>query len=278
MRLTPRVWCVAIEQIMMDESKAGLDAEQWLKMWESELGPEYQHCADEADSHSTDALAEGCGDFVIDQDQHGNKLKVDAILFRNILNLTGGKTGETVFVSLCGSSPDLEWLCNKGYSVVGVEVSETAVKTLFGKACAGPIPYTVSVEDEVTIYSATDGKSLKVYIGNFFSDGVSHDRLGTFDFIWDAHGMVSIPVSQQECYAKKLFNFLKPGGRILFSTVSYDIAKLVTGPAPAPIPASKLQNFFPGCNVKQLEEKALPGWELDGVESWTNPVVLVSAP
>lgn len=263
---------------MADEDKVGLDPEQWLKMWESGFEHKNQHTDGEG-AHSGDSHSEeSCGEFVTELDKRGNKLKVDSILFRNIDYLTSGKTEETVLVSLCGSSPDLEWLCNKGYTVIGTELSEAAVKALFEKACAGPIPYIVSVEDEVIIYSATDGKHLKVYVGNFFSDGISHDRLGTFNCIWDAHGMVSIPASQQESYAKKLFTFLKPGGNILFSTVNYDISKLVSGPAPAPVPASKLLEFFPGCVVKQLEDKNLPEWELDGIQSWSNPVVLISAP
>lgn len=274
----------------MADKKAGLGPEQWLKMWENDFRHEIGHNMED-EVHSAVIHQEGCGhdhhqhdsedhehDTVTDEDQHGNKLKVDSFLFRNITSLTGGKTNETVFVSLCGNSPDLEWLCSRGYSVVGAELSETAVKAVFEKAIAGPIPYNVSTQGEVKIYSATDGKNLRVYIGDFFSDGICPDQLGNFNCIWDAHGIVSIPVAQQESYAKKLFTFLNPGGNILFSTVEYDLDKLVTGPAPAPVPASKLLTFFPGCVVKQLEEKELPEWELDGVEHWSNPVILVSAP
>ena len=258
---------------MEEFDKVGLSPDQWKKMWDGD----FSDCAHSED-HCSETPHESCGDEITDEDEYGNKLKVADILYRNIANLTAGKPKETVLISLCGDSPDLEWLCSKGYSVVGLELSETAVKAIFDKARAGPIPFEVSSEEGFMIYSATDGKPLKVYVGDFFGDRMNPDLLGTFNCIWDAHGIVSIPVGQQQRYAEKLFTFLKPGGKILFSTVDYDIGKLTSGPAPAPVPASKLSDFFPNCDVNLLEEKALPRWELEGVEHWSNQVILISSP
>ena len=185
-----------------------------------------------------------------------------------------------MLVSLCGNSPDMEWLCSKGYGVVGVELSEVAVKQAFDKTefkNAEPIPYEITTDGNLKIYSATDGKNMKVYVGNFFDDSLNPKKLGTFPCIWDAHGLVSIPVPQQEPYAKKLLSFLKPGGKMLFSTVKYDLSKLKTGPAPAPVPASTLQRLYPDLKVQLLESTPLTGGELDGVDEWSNEIILVSS-
>lgn len=256
----------------------GLEAEDWLKMWDGGWSHDHHHVHDE--THFT-----SCGDEDSHHELHSEchrhehefdseKAKVDVFLKRHLSHLTSGKT---IFVSLCGSSPDMEWLCDKGYSVVGAEISETAVKKVFEKEHGDPIPFSVIVDGDLKMYSAMDGKKLKVYVGNFFDDALNSEKLGKFDCIWDAHGIVSIPVSQQEPYTKKLLTFIKPGGKILFSTVEYDVAKLKSGPAPAPVPASRLQELFPQCEMKLLENGPLAGGELEGVDEWSNPVVLITS-
>lgn len=85
-------------------------------------------------------------------------------------------------------------------------------------------------------------------------------------------------MSQQKPYADKLLTFLKPKGKILFSSVNYDITKLTEGPAPAPVPCSKLAEYFPTCSVKLLEEEKYEDTGFEGLDVMTNPVVLVEAP
>ncbi len=268
--------------------KAGLGAEEWLKMWEGGFTHDHSHVPDGSEDchshehhcHEHEEEPHSCNPTETELDEKGGKLKVDVYLKNNLKHLTDGKTDKTVLVSLCGNSPDMEWLCSKGYSVVGVELSETAVKNAFEKSDIEPdkpIPYEVTVDGSLKIYSATDGKRMKVYVGNFFDDALSPGKLGTFSCIWDAHGIVSIPIPQQEPYAKKLLTFLKPGGKMLFSTVDYDISKLKTGPAPAPVPLSTLQGFYPQCKVELLENAPLPSYEIDGVDEWSNCVILVTS-
>lgn len=248
------------------QAEAGLGAEDWLKMWEGgfshDHGEHAQHAQDGGEGHSSHEHEDDCG-----TDEH---------LKRNVGHFTNNDTAKTIFVSLCGNSPAMEWLCNMGYSVVGAELSELAVKKIFEESKAGAIPFNVITDGNLKIYSATDNKKLKVYVGNFFESDFNRNKLGTFDCIWDSHGIISIPVPQQEAYASKLITFLKPGGKILFSIVDYDITKLKKGPAPAPISASRLQQLFPQCGVELLENPPLPGGELEGVDEWSNPVVLVT--
>ena len=248
-------------------------------MWDTEFSHDHGQFVDDDTHHHDHIHSTSCGDECSpDQDsEHAHGNKVDVHLKRNLHHLTGGDTGKSILVSLCGNSPDMKWLCDQGYSVAGVEISETAVKQVFEKALDGPIPFEVVTDGSVKIYSATDDRKLKIFVGNFFDDGTSPAKVGTFDCIWDAHGIVSLPVAQQKQYAQKLGTFLKPGGgKILLSTVDYDITKLKEGPAPAPVPASLLQEFYPGKEISLLENKPLPRGELQGVEDWTNPVVLVT--
>ena len=256
----------------MSEDKVSLSADTWVKMWEDGFthvheGQEYHHehghdhhggdCGDHHRSLSAEEHEGGCSDTVSEFDEHGHERKVDAFLARHITQFTGDDNSKSVLVSLCGESQDLEWLSYKGYSVVGVEISEKAVKQFFEKGMNGAIPFEVTTEGELKIYSATDGRKLKVYVSNFFSEGIDPKKLGTFDCIWDAHGIVSIPVPDIEPFAKKLLSFLKPGGKILFSTTDYNITQLKKGPGPVPVSFIRLQELFPKCEVKLLETKKL---------------------
>ena len=55
----------------------------------------------------------------------------------------GGRSGASVLVTMCGKTVDIPWLCEKGHSVTGVELSPVAVQQLFQE---NSIPYTVSGE------------------------------------------------------------------------------------------------------------------------------------
>ncbi|WP_246614962.1 hypothetical protein [Agarivorans litoreus] len=48
----------------------------------------------------------------------------------NVLKLAAGAR---VFVPLCGKTRDIAWLLDKGMKVVGVELSEHAIKQLFAE-------------------------------------------------------------------------------------------------------------------------------------------------
>ena len=259
----------------MGSTKVGLSGEEWLKMWESGFTHDNTQQSDDPEGHHRHHKEDFGHSTIEDVDSHGTKLKVDSYLFRNLNSLTKGDTTEAVLVPLCGSTKDLEWLCSKGYSVAGLEISEKAVKHAFEKACAGPIPYEVCQKGKVKVYSATDGKNLKVHVGNFFSKEISSEEIGTFGCIWDSHGIVSLPVSQQKPYAKKLQTFLKPGGRMMFSMVYYDINKLAKGPAPAPMSRSMLAEHYPSSTVTLLEEEKFEQHEFEGVDHMTNPIILV---
>ena len=268
-----RAVSILIKKYLLDEkmidveeyhAKAGLSAEEWVKMWESgEISEDHTH----DETHQT-----SCGDS--ESCSHGHEDNHIPFLERNLHHLTNDNTDKSIFVSLCGNSPDMEWLCNKGYSVVGAEISERAVKEAFDK---GHVPFEVNTDGNIKVYSATDSKKFKVYVGNFFSEEIVPGKLGTFDCIWDGHGIVAIPVSQQSDYAKKLLTFLKPGGKILFSTVDYDTTKLKSGPAPASVPASRIQELYPQCEVNLIEEKPLPAGELEGINEWSNLMILVTS-
>lgn len=65
-----------------------------------------------------------------------------SILQRRVGLLEEGHDGGlSILVTMCGKSLDLLWLCSRGHSVTGVELSSVAVDQLFKE---NTIPYTVN--------------------------------------------------------------------------------------------------------------------------------------
>nr|XP_009918678.1 PREDICTED: thiopurine S-methyltransferase [Haliaeetus albicilla] len=66
-------------------------------------------------------------------------------LFQKYLDvLLNGRSGLRVFFPLCGKAVEMKWLADMGHSVVGVEVSEQALKEFFAEHnlpyCEEPVP------------------------------------------------------------------------------------------------------------------------------------------
>ena len=57
--------------------------------------------------------------------------------------LDGGRGGTrlSILVTMCGKSVDLLWLCSRGHSVTGVELSPIAVEQFFKENC---VPHIVT--------------------------------------------------------------------------------------------------------------------------------------
>ncbi|NXT96689.1 TPMT methyltransferase, partial [Anhinga rufa] len=60
--------------------------------------------------------------------EHGHPL-----LQKHLDVLLNGKSGLRIFFPLCGKAVEMKWLVDMGHSVVGVEVSEQALKEFFAE-------------------------------------------------------------------------------------------------------------------------------------------------
>ena len=84
-------------------------------------------------------------------------------LLRKFFSLLQTEAGETVFVPLCGKSPDMTWLHEQGHNVVGVELSRTAVEAFFSENSIVGEWTTVA---DMPCYCA---EGFKVFCGDFSS-------------------------------------------------------------------------------------------------------------
>jgi len=170
--------------------------------------------------------------------------KVNPILDRYVDRLLPEGSGR-VLVPLCGKSLDLGWLVERGHEVVGVELVEKAVEDLFNGIGGSP---TISTQD---VFQSWRSDGLEVLVGDLLE--LDANVSGKFDAIWDRAAFVALRPSDRDRYAPHLQEFLRPNGRILLSTISYEGSKM-EGP-PFSVSANEVhRRFGNSLSVEKLEE------------------------
>jgi thiopurine S-methyltransferase len=121
--------------------------------------------------------------------------------------------GETVFVPLCGKSSDMLWLRERGHSVVGVELSRSAVESFFS-------------ENEISVswnrngeFDVAESDGVRILCGDVFN--LTPDDLRNVTMVYDRAAMVALPADMRKRYAAHLEGILPAGTRILLVTLDY---------------------------------------------------------
>lgn len=147
---------------------------------------------------------------------------------------------DRVFVPMCGKSEDLVWLAQKHDHVIGVELSDIAVKAFFAENLYTPLVTGVGHQhlyefDEISIYQ-----------GDYFTLNID-----PVDVVYDRAALIAMPEDMRQLYVEKLLSLVKTGGRILLVTLDYPQDELA-GP-PFSVPKADVEALFSGCKVTHLE-------------------------
>ncbi|OOE41639.1 thiopurine S-methyltransferase [Salinivibrio kushneri] len=164
------------------------------------------------------------------------------------------QSDETVLVPLCGKSIDLNWLAEKHQHVIGVELSEIAVRAFFSENLYTP-----------QVYRAPSGHThycfdeLELINGDFFTA-----RLSPMPLIYDRAALVAMPPAMRAQYVSHIRTLLAPGGRLLLITLFYPQAD---DTPPFSIDASVVEEAFQGLDFRLLETHTEPDGER-GEQAW----------
>ncbi len=145
--------------------------------------------------------------------------EVNSMLERHLGRL-GLSEGARLFLPLCGKTRDIAWLLDQGHPVVGVELSEMAVKELFEELDVVP---QVSEHAGMRVYQA-DG--LDIFGGDLFD--LTAEMLGTVDAIYDRAALVALPPPMRARYVPQVVS-ISGGVPVLLITFEYD-QQLLDGP------------------------------------------------
>jgi thiopurine S-methyltransferase len=121
--------------------------------------------------------------------------------------------GGRVFVPLCGKSRDMVWLRQQGHEVVGVEISEIAVRDFF--AGLGLVPAKREIDGLVA--HEADGYTL--LCGDFFA--LKAETLGRIAAVYDRASLVALPPDMRQRYAAKMLRLTPSGMQTLLVAFEY---------------------------------------------------------
>ena len=147
----------------------------------------------------------------------------------NVLKLAAGAR---VFVPLCGKTRDIAWLLDKGMKVVGVELSEHAIKQLFAELNLEP--KVESLADGLHYTSA----NIDIFVANIFS--LNSELLGEVDAIYDRGALVALPENIRTRYAQMLPTITNNAPQLVV-TYNYEQSQY-SGP-PFALPESEIERL-----------------------------------
>lgn len=156
-------------------------------------------------------------------------------------------TGRRVLVPLCGKSPDLVWLADRGNAVFGIEVSPLAVHAFFAEQ---QLDYEL-VDGELPEFRAKD-KPITVFCGDFFEL-----RSLRCDAHYDRGALVAMPAEWRPAYAAQVDALLEARAWRLVVTLEYD-QSIADGP-PYSVPSAELLSYWPGLSPLESRDDLVNG-------------------
>lgn len=143
--------------------------------------------------------------------------RVNALLERHHHRLlrvsAGGPDRPVVLVPLCGRSLDMWWLREQGWQVLGVELSEIAVRDFFAERGFAAVPET---DGPFTRYAADD---IELLVGDVFD--LTPERLAGVDAVYDRAALVALPPDLRRRYVVHMQAALPERSATLLITFEY---------------------------------------------------------
>ena len=146
---------------------------------------------------------------------------------------TRARGGRRVFVPLCGKTLDMVVLRAAGFEVVGVELSEQALRDF---SAGHGLAMTERRDGELTVFEAP---GYTLYQGDFFA--LTAAQLAGIDAIFDRGATVALPPAMRSDYVRRLLERC-PKAWSLTVTLAYDQQEM-DGP-PFAIDGAMLQALY----------------------------------
>ncbi|KAM9340132.1 putative thiopurine S-methyltransferase [Symphorus nematophorus] len=200
--------------------------------------------------------------------------QVHKMLESHIDKVLAGRTGVRFFFPLCGKAVDMKWLADMGHSVVGVEISEMAIKAFFEESNMTYSEEPVPAIPGAKVYKSSE-KNISLYQCDLYNFSSSIE--GQFGAIWDRGSLVAINPGDREKYAALIISLMAKDCRYLLDTLLYN-PELYAGP-PFFVPDEQVQSLFgSSCDIELLQSvDALTDRQRDwGLDFFTENVHLIT--
>ena len=142
--------------------------------------------------------------------------------------------GSTVFVPLCGKSLDLLWLRDQGYEVIGVEISQLAVKDFFAENALQP------QIDHIENFERWRCDGMTLLVGDFFD--LDAGILADVASIYDRASLIALPEAMRLRYVEKMRELFASALPALLITLEYDQQQM-SGP-PFAVGSAEVESLY----------------------------------
>lgn len=170
-------------------------------------------------------------------------------------------TDAKVWVPLCGKSQDMLWLHQHGHTLVGVELSDTALNDFSHE-------HSLALTWRPDATPATlHGDGFQLYCADYFS--LTASQLEGVTLIYDRAALIALPADMRQQYITHLFNMLPGPWQLLLITMDYPQNERA-GP-PFAVSDNDVTLLFSGCQIELLSEQNIlpenPGFQQQGLTS-----------
>jgi len=180
------------------------------------------------------------------------------------------ETDARVFVPLCGKSLDMVWLAERGHRVLGVELSELAVRQFFKERDLLPAIHETSAGRHFV------AGAYELIVGDAFA--LDADVLTDCAAVYDRAALIALPPELRRTYAVTAWHRLPSACRGLLVTLEYPQAEK-SGP-PFSVMADEVHALLDDdWRIDAIERRDIlanePGFVADGVTALSTAVYRV---
>ncbi len=184
------------------------------------------------------------------------------VYLQQYLKLFRLQSGDTIFMPLCGKAVDILWLSERGFKVVGVELSRVAVEAFFDES---GLEFTLRESGKLMLYEAPN---IALYQGDFMH--LEPQILSSCKLVYDRASIVAIELFNRVAYKKKMLELVPVATPMLMVTLSYNQSQMA-GP-PFSVPVNEITELYqPEYQVEMLQSceqiDERPRWKERGLES-----------
>jgi thiopurine S-methyltransferase len=159
-----------------------------------------------------------------------------------------------VFVPLAGKSRDMVWLATQGHRIIGVELSDVAVREFFEEG--GQVP----MRTWSGAFEVSSAGPFELYCGDFFD--FRSEVLKDVVAVYDRAALIALPRGMRAYYAETLARVLPPEAIIFLITIDYPEGEIV-GPPFAVSDVEVHDLYASNFDIQRLEAR-------DGLDANTN--------
>ncbi|MBY0558275.1 thiopurine S-methyltransferase [Hyphomicrobium sp.] len=139
-----------------------------------------------------------------------------------------------VFVPLAGKSRDMVWLATQGHRVIGVELSNVAVREFFEEGAQVPNRSSAGA------FEISSAGPFELYCGDFFE--LDPDVLKDVVAVYDRAALIALPPEMRARYAETLARIVPREAIIFLIAVDYPEGE-ISGP-PFPVSRDEVQRLY----------------------------------